>query len=142
MSSKNSYNRGHPKNSVKDNIVYIATPEEQRKKNRQYFRVFRSTINHPKFCKMSVHAQMLYIRIGAYCCMDQGYYRKCTYQKAEYTKQRIRPDTFRKAKKELLKYGFIQEKTGTKRGSKSEYRLSDNWYRYDGEVPEGERYYL
>ena len=132
MSKKKNYGK---RDTLKE---FIHDPNASKKE--PYARIYPSLINHPKFMGLSMHAQTLYFRLAVKALGDSGYYRECTYQNAEM-KKCFRPETFRKARDELLRNGFIQIQLIRTPGAKNKYRLSNNWYLYPGEVPKENQYY-
>lgn len=110
-------------------------------KNEPFLRVYPSLINSGVFRSLSVHAQILYIRLSLRCMSTNPTFNTCHYPHSEQIKD-FRPETFRKAKTELLSHGFIQERRATGNYAK-EYRLSMRWQvLQEGEtITEDEQYY-
>ena len=106
-----------------------------------FFRVYESVLRNEKFNSMSANAQMLYIRMGARSYQDNERHLWCTFPRSEQLKQHIRTNTFVNARNELLENGFIEQRTFTDSGLTVCYKLSDNWFKYDGPVPKDNQYY-
>ena len=119
--------------------AYINNPKW--KGSQAFGRIYVSLVMNPKFESLSVYAQNLFFRILLHCCTSGDYLNlSCVYPKSEI-KKHFDLRTFQKAREELLTAGFIRQKRTTARGQRILYRLSSNWYKYNGEVPIEERYY-
>lgn len=135
MSARHSHSRGrgdYSKACLRDGNV----SEEK----DPYVRCYVSLFKNSKFENLSVHAQNLYFRIAVQCAYDRERRLMCVFPKSEYTKH-FSARTFRKAREELLEGGFIKQRGFTGKGEWNQYRLSDAWHKYQGSVPESERYY-
>lgn len=142
MSSKLSYARKKPNT----NLDYLQSPAVRSKipkgKKEPFVSFFPSTLKSARFVSMTKNAQLLWIRMCLRCAEeDKVNRRECTFRKSEYVKQGYTPDTFKKAVTELIENGYIRKERFTARGSPCHYRMSQNWHKFTGIVPEDDRYY-
>ena len=146
MSSKLSYNGKDKSRQRKESKItnrkFLGRPKGKQD-TASYIPLFKDTVEHPKFLKLSFQAQALYFHFATRCGAnkkDNPYHDRCLFPKSEYIKFGFTGNSFIKCKKELLNAGFIEQQRTTARGATVRYHLSDNWYRYE-EVPEEKQYY-
>ena len=107
-----------------------------------FFRVFDDFAHYPKMINLSYQAKWLYVLLGLRCnSQDKERHLICTFPRSEQNKIGMRSETFMNAKNELLENGFIVQERFANRGTSVRFRLSDNWKKFDGVVPEDKRYF-